>query len=264
MLVSVGIPTYNRRATLERAVRSVLAQDHAELEVIVSDDASPDDTAAAMQAIDDPRLRFTRQPVNLGHARNYDWVLRQARGERFMWLADDDWLDPSYVSRCLQALTPGTAIAAGRARYYVDGAFRTLERRITLPERRPGARVAHFFAVNSMNGPLFGVARTADWRRFGFPDVVGGDWLLVAKMAQLGRIVTLDDVHIHRSMDGLGGDPERLARSFGLDGFWARHHHVWVARNLARELDGVGGLAAAALVLARFAAPHALLRLSGR
>jgi hypothetical protein len=42
-------------------------------------------------------------------------------------------------------------------------------------------------------------------------------------------VLTLRDVHIHRSTTGLGSNEEQLARSFGLTGAWARHHHVWVA-----------------------------------
>jgi glycosyltransferase involved in cell wall biosynthesis len=260
-LVSVGIPTYNRRPLLERAVRSVLAQDHADLELIVSDDASPDDSAAAMAAIDDPRLRFTRQPVNLGHAENYDWVLRQARGEYFMWLADDDWLDPGYVGRCLAALRadPATALVCGLARYYVDDVHEVDERPIDLLDERAGARLLRYFARVNMNGPLFGLARREHWLRTGFPDVPGGDWLVVARRAGIGKLRTLADVHVHRSMTGLGGDEQRLARSFGLSGFHLRHHHVWVARNLARELRPEHGpivaAAVAALVVARFEGP---------
>ena len=259
--MSVGIPTYNRRPLLERAVRSVLAQDHGEIELIVSDDASPDDSAAAMTAIGDPRLRFTRHPVNLGHAANYDWVLRQARGEYFMWLADDDWLDPSYVRRCLAALRgdPATILVCGLARYYVGDVHEVDERPIDLLDERPGARLLRYFARVNMNGALFGLARREDWLRRGFPDVAGGDWLVVAELAGRGKLRTLRDVHVHRSMTGLGGDEERLAGSFGLTGFLARHHHVWVARHLARELRPRHGplvaAAVAALVTARFEGP---------
>jgi Glycosyl transferase family 2 len=262
-LVSVGIPTYNRRATLERAVRSVLDQDERDLEVIVSDDASSDDTAAAMErlAAADARVRFTRQPVNLGHAGNYAWVLDQARGEHFMWLADDDWLDASYVRRCLETLRgePGTVLACGQARYYVGERFEVEERPIDLPQRRAGERVLRYFARVNMNGPLFGVARRSDWAAVGFPDQLGGDWTAVAGMAGRGRVRTLTDVHVHRSMEGLGGDAERIARSFGFTGLLARHHHLWVAKELFRTLRPRHGLAVAAgsdaLVLARFEGP---------
>jgi glycosyltransferase involved in cell wall biosynthesis len=257
-LVSVGIPTYDRPESLERAIRSVLAQDERDLEVVVADDASPNlETAAvcARLAAEDPRVRVLRNAVNLGHAGNYQHVLDQARGEFFMWLADDDWLDPDYVSRCLSVLRePGTAIACGTGRYYRDGAHAVDERPIDLLDPRPGARIVRFFARVSVNGPLFGLMRRRELLPIGFPQVVGGDWLLVAGMAEKGRVRTLPGVHVHRSITGIGADAEALARSFGLDGLWARHHHVWVARELLRRLRVplAARALAAALVVARF------------
>lgn len=253
-LVSVGIPTYDRPEGLERAVRSALAQDERDLEVVVADDASPNpdvERVGRALAAEDPRVRFVRNAENLGHDGNYQHVLELARGEHFMWLSDDDWIDPAYVSRCLAELRadPAAVLVCGAARYD-DGVE---ERPITLLDPRPGARVARYFSRVSVNGPLFGVMRRADLLQVGFPPVPGGDWLLVARMAARGRVRTLRDVHIHRSASGIGGDAEGLARSFGLTGFFARHHHVLVARQVATlPVSRAAALLSAALVLVRF------------
>src|SRR3954447_17454687 len=126
-LVSVGIPTYNRAATLERAVRSVLAQTYPNVEVVVSDDASPDDTMSMLErvAAEDARLRFERNDRNLGHAGNFRRVMERASGEYFMWLSDDDYVDPGYVEACLAALRadPSLVLVGGQGRYYRDGEF---------------------------------------------------------------------------------------------------------------------------------------------
>jgi glycosyltransferase involved in cell wall biosynthesis len=276
-LLSIGIPAYNRPAQLERAVRSVLAQSWGELEVVVSDDASPDRRVAEVGrrlAVEDDRVRFVRQEANLGHARNYRHVLEQSRGEWFMWLADDDWLDDGYVARCLEELgRDGARLVCGRARYYGGEGPPVDERPIDLVARRPGMRVVAYYARVNMNGPLFGVARRADMLEIPFQEVPAGDWLLVAAMAARGRVRTLCDVRVHRSMDGLGGDQERLARSFGFTGALARWHHVWVAGKVWRELvaesaltaRGPGRLAvatlSAALVLSRFSGAQLLRRI---
>jgi glycosyltransferase involved in cell wall biosynthesis len=238
-LVTVGIPTYNRGAEAERAVRSALAQDHGAIEVVVSDDGSSDDTRERLErlAAEDGRVRYLRQPANLGHARNFQFVLDAARGEFFMWLSDDDRLDPGYVSRCLAAIAePGTVLAAGLARYH-SGCRHTVDERPTdLLSPRPAARVLAYLAAVNVNGPLFGVARREDLARIGFPDEVGGDWLLVAALAARGRVRTVRDVHIHRSADGLSSDAAELAGSFGMRGVLQRHHHVAVAASLARAI----------------------------
>jgi glycosyltransferase involved in cell wall biosynthesis len=238
-LVSIGIPTYNRSAPVRRAIRSALGQDHPELEVVVSDDGSTDDTAEVVGAIaeSDPRLRLIVQPANLGHARNFDAVLQAARGEYFMWLSDDDWLDAGYVSRCLGALREhGDVLVCGLARYHAGGRHAVDERPTDLLAERPGARVIAYFARVNVNGALFGVARRDDLRAIGFADAVGGDWRLVSGLAARGRVRTVRDVHIHRSMEGLSSDAEQLARSFGMAGARARHHHVVLAGRLAREI----------------------------
>ena len=271
--VSVGIPAYNRPHELERAVRSALAQDHDDLEVVISDDASPDravERVGERLAADDPRVRFIRQPRNLGHAGNYRWVLGTARGEYFMWLSDDDWIDPGYVSSCLSTLRrePGYRLVGGLARYYRGGEHVIDERPMDLDSARPGARVARYFARVNMNGPLFGLARRTDMLAVSFPDVVGGDWMVVAALAARGRVRTLRDVHVHRSMSGLGAEPRKLAESFGLRGLAARQHHVLVAAQLwpaiARRDPAYAALSAAArLTTATIAAFLVVVRFPG-
>ena len=239
-LVSIGIPTYNRAASVERAIRSALAQDHPALEVIVSDDDSTDETPAVLRALAarDPRLRGLRQPVNLGHARNYQAVLEAARGEYFMWLSDDDWLDPGYVSSCLAVLRadpPMRSWPGSRATTPPAGAPSTSGRPTCC---RPGpARACSPTSPASTSTARSSVspgARTFAQR--GFPDEVGATGWPVAAMAARGRVRTLRDVRIHRSSEGLGSDPEALARSFGMRGLAARNHHAVVALRIAREI----------------------------
>ena len=240
-LVTIGIPAYNRPVELARAARSALAQSHRRVEVLVSDDASPDPGMAEVLAAlgaEDGRLRTVRQPHNLGHAANYDWVLRAARGEYFMWLADDDWIEPGYVERCLAELRadPRTGLVCGVVRYYRDGQEIAVERPTDLRSSRPGLRVALYFGSVTMNGALFGVARREDLAAIGFPPDIGGDWLLVGAMAGRAHVRTVPDVHIHRSASGLSADGEVLASSFGLQGLRARRHHLFFAARIGREI----------------------------
>src|SRR5229473_2324672 len=101
-LVTIGLPTYNRASELKRAVESVLAQDYSNLELVISDNASTDDTQLVCERFcaQDNRIRYIRQPTNRGAAANFHEVLQRAGGEFFMWLGDDDWLDSSYVAQC--------------------------------------------------------------------------------------------------------------------------------------------------------------------
>jgi glycosyltransferase involved in cell wall biosynthesis len=92
-LVTVGIPTFNRPERLRRTLESVTAQTYRHLEIIVSDNASPDPNVSAIAqdfASQDDRIRVFHQEANLGAHSNFRFVLGRATGPYFMWWADDD------------------------------------------------------------------------------------------------------------------------------------------------------------------------------
>ena len=93
--VTVVLCTYNRAHVVERTVRAVLAQKGCELDLVVVDDGSPDNTPEVLAAIDDPRLRVVRQAnAGLSVARNSG--LAVAEGDWVVFLDDDDLLYPTY------------------------------------------------------------------------------------------------------------------------------------------------------------------------
>lgn len=91
--ISVVIPTYNRQGTVERAIGSVLGQTFQDLEIIVVDDGSSDETIACVQGITDPRLRLVKFSVNRGPAEARNAGVEAARGTFIAFLDSDDvWL----------------------------------------------------------------------------------------------------------------------------------------------------------------------------
>lgn len=105
-LVSIGMPVYNGEKTIRDALDALLAQDFKDFELIISDNASTDDTGniCKMYAARDRRVRYDRNLVNIGPTANFNRVLHLARGKYFMWAADDDLWEPSYVSCMEEAL----------------------------------------------------------------------------------------------------------------------------------------------------------------
>lgn len=124
-LVSLLIPVYNSGAYISAAIRSALAQDYPELEIIISDDASTDGSAAQIHALvrDDPRVRFVAQPRNLGMVANWNWCLAQARGTYVKFLFGDDvHTSPHSIARLVQLLDAHPlAVIATSARELIDG-----------------------------------------------------------------------------------------------------------------------------------------------
>jgi len=106
-LVSVGIPTYNRPAGLRRVLECITSQTYRNLEIIVSDNASPDpdvENIALELASRDARIQYHKHNENKGHEYNFKFVLRQAHGEYFMWAADDDEWEPNFIEVCMDAM----------------------------------------------------------------------------------------------------------------------------------------------------------------
>lgn len=102
--VSVCIPTYNSEATVSDTLRSALAQRYANLEIIVSDDASVDRTVSLVRSFNDARLKLIVQPKNLGLVGNWNAAVAAARGELIKLLPADDLLDPDCIRMQVNAL----------------------------------------------------------------------------------------------------------------------------------------------------------------
>jgi glycosyltransferase involved in cell wall biosynthesis len=104
--VSIGLPVFNGERFLGRALDSLLAQSFTDFEIILSDNASTDDTRSICgeYASKDVRIRYVRNDTNLGPLKNFNQVLELARGTYFMWAAYDDTWEPNYLSRLVDLL----------------------------------------------------------------------------------------------------------------------------------------------------------------
>jgi glycosyltransferase involved in cell wall biosynthesis len=105
--VSVILPTYNRAALIERAIRSVLHQTYEDFELIIVDDGSTDATRREVERVDDPRLRYVRLEENRGAGAARNVGLRNAAG-RFIAFqdSDDEWL-PAKLKQHMEVFETG-------------------------------------------------------------------------------------------------------------------------------------------------------------
>jgi len=102
-LVSIGIPTYNRAdGFLRETLTSALNQTYPNIEIIVSDNCSTDNTEVYVESFDDPRIRYFRHAKNIGASNNFNYCLEQARGDYFLLLHDDDLIDKDFVEICMK------------------------------------------------------------------------------------------------------------------------------------------------------------------
>src|ERR1700691_2946887 len=104
--ISIGMPVYNGEKYIVEALDSILGQTYADFELIISDNASEDRTAEICQDFvkKDPRIRYFRQPSNLGAPRNFNFVFEQSGGQYFKWAADNDVCDHDLLGICKKVL----------------------------------------------------------------------------------------------------------------------------------------------------------------
>ncbi|MDQ3720403.1 MAG: glycosyltransferase, partial [Actinomycetota bacterium] len=120
-LVSVCVPTRNQASYLGDALAGALAQD-VDLELLVHDDASTDETAAVVARAEDSRIRYVRHERPLGVAVNRNTCLAAARGRYVAWLDSDDEYLPGMLERQLAVLENGPEVGLVHGGFHLVGA----------------------------------------------------------------------------------------------------------------------------------------------
>jgi len=105
ILVSVIIPTYNRGKVLSKSILSVINQTHKQLEIIIIDDGSSDNTESVVSAFKDQRITFIRHKENKGVSAARNIGLRIARGNFIAFLDSDDVFLPEKIEKSLDLFT---------------------------------------------------------------------------------------------------------------------------------------------------------------
>ncbi len=204
--VCIGLPVYDGEDFLPDAVESVLNQTYTDWELIISDNASGDGTAAIGQsyAAKDSRIAYYRQPENLGAAPNFNFTFARAEGEFFQWLAHDDYLHPDWLIQCVAALDADAEVQLVYGQELgVDSHGHIIgERPYLQPNSRPTALERMYAILNNDRGSpaVFGLMRREVLAR---TDLIGSydasDQVLLVDMALQGKIVELPGwLYYHR------------------------------------------------------------------
>jgi glycosyltransferase involved in cell wall biosynthesis len=205
---------------LRRSIESALGQSYANVEVIVSDNASTDNTQTICHEFCEKyeHFKYIRQPLNVGASANFSDVLKRATGEYFMWLGDDDWIDDTYVSHCISIMRDRSdvALACGIPLYYKLGLMAYAGKLFNLTDESSLIRVAKYYAKVTDNGMFYGVMRTSQLQQLFMPNVMGGDWHLLANIVSTGKTVMSPTVAVHRELGGATESYQKIVRSLGL------------------------------------------------
>jgi glycosyltransferase involved in cell wall biosynthesis len=206
--VSIGMPVFNAEQYLEQSLGSILAQTYRNFELIISDNASGDATEAICRRYGalDERVRYHRNPRNLGVTSNFRKVVALSSGEYFLWAAHDDMFAPAYLERCVAVLgqNPDVVLCYSKS-IEIDDRGQSMERKdkeqmLAVDSPYADQRFQELIRMDHNCQAMFGVMRSCVLKRTSvhgdFPD---SDRCLLAEVALYGRFVELPDhLFFHR------------------------------------------------------------------
>jgi glycosyltransferase involved in cell wall biosynthesis len=104
--ITIGMPVYNDKDFIEESLNSILQQTYKDFILIISDDGSTDGSEEICRsyAENDNRIKYIRQPVNLGISKNMEFLLKQANTKYFMWAGDDDVYSIDFIEKMINQL----------------------------------------------------------------------------------------------------------------------------------------------------------------
>lgn len=204
-LVSIGMPVYNGEKYVRQALDSLLAQDYANFELIISDNASTDGTAEICQAYAarDKRIRYYRNETNLGAIKNFNRVFGLSNGEYFMWAAADDLWHPSFISRCVSVIEEDRNVVLVYSRtMLIDSCGCSLGLTPDQIDTRGLASAERYGQIiwnMGWSNMVYGVIRSEVLAGTGkFGNMWGFDHVLLAELALRGSFAQIDEPLFYR------------------------------------------------------------------
>jgi FkbM family methyltransferase len=214
-LVSVGIPTYNRPDGLRRTLECITQQTYKNLEIIVSDNCSPNEDVQKVIkefAGHDTRMLSFRQQENIGANNNFNFVLKQANGKYFIWVADDDFCKSNYIEELVNLSSTDEAIVlCGSDINVIDdknNILRTERLEEIYPQKKWSIELFFSLPISNIFFSIYGLYKTEVLKKLyphnwtSYKDYLTNSEIpFLAKVALQGRIVAvpklLKDYYTH-------------------------------------------------------------------
>lgn len=206
--VSIGMPAYNSAKWIGSTIDSILNQSYKNIELIISDNASTDNTQKLCEEIakKDSRVKYYRNESNIGVSENFNAVFKYATGEYFKWTSSSDLLKETFIEKCLNVLQmredvvlvcPGTLLFTDQ----LDDA-EEYDFDVTIEDERPSDRFIHYLKDVKLNNIMNGLVRsdvlalTSLYKKY-----LSADVNMIAELTLYGKLVTLPEFLFCRRMD---------------------------------------------------------------
>jgi glycosyltransferase involved in cell wall biosynthesis len=194
------VAVYNGEQFLPQTLDSLLAQTYRDFELIICDNCSTDRTEQICRSYSerDSRVRYHRNPANIGAPRNFNLTVSLSRGEYFKWAGADDLCAPEMIERCVAILDqrPEVVLAYAKTRLIDENgaAVKDYEDRLDLQFEAPHKRLSHLLWNIQMCNAVFGLIRSSVMKRtdcFGiYPN---SDLVFLAGLALHGPFIEIPE-----------------------------------------------------------------------
>lgn len=193
--VSIGLPVFNGERHLKNTLDALLKQTFTDFELIISDNASSDETKEICEkyAKKESRIQYIRQSENIGATKNFKFVLDRAVGEYFMWAAADDIRSPDFIELNYKFLSKNSEYVASTTPSRFEGRSDKEKNFVnfSLDEDEPVQRIIKFFDYGWVShGIFYSLIRTRilrDCKIIG-QSFIGADWAVNTYLASIGKI----------------------------------------------------------------------------
>jgi len=217
-LVSIGMPIFNEERFVEASIASICNQNYPNMEIIISDNASTDGTAVICEkfAVNDERIKYLCKKNNEGAMANFISVLRESKGEYFMWASGHDLWSEGFISEAVELFqaNDSAAIVCPRSEW-IDSEGQVLEKVFGGSDTRGMDSVARFFTVffGNMN-PILGLIRKSYLDEIKtIHSCVGSDLLLLEELSLKGDFIHANEASwSRREFRGQESYAEKLRR----------------------------------------------------
>lgn len=237
-LVTIGIPTYNRKELLKRALDSALKQTYKNIDILISDNHSNDGTEEMMKEYveKDSRIRYFRQEENKGIGFQGKFLLENSIGEYYCGLCDDDYISENYIEECMNILLNNEDILVtyGTVKI-IDEENKVIKTCPTFKsiEENSGDRIRDYaisgvesqFASTFMRTDLCKMI-TKDYDKNRFCE----DQLFVVKGLALGKSICSDKTFYYKLNNGCSKDLEAIKNTFNMKDMTKQNYWYYLAK----------------------------------
>jgi glycosyltransferase involved in cell wall biosynthesis len=234
-LVSIGMPIYNESMCIAQAIESILNQEFTDFQLIISDNASTDNTINICEkyAEKDSRIKIVNNITNIGATENFKQVLDLSNAEYFVWMSGHDLWHSKFLLECVENLNNNPSVVLCHSKsVWIDEQGQELCDIGRGIETRGLDLISRFQIVlwgMGYGSPVYGLIRSAALKQTTLETTVGLDNILLNELSLLGDIAYIDkSLQYVRKQTNFGDWGSYITRVFnqpssdfsGADLFW--------------------------------------------